>query len=82
MGRAYPRCLRADEIPLQSKLMAVSDVYDALVAADRPYKVAVTVPRSLEILEDEVRSGLLDPEAFQIFLDAKVYEVTIPRFKV
>jgi response regulator RpfG family c-di-GMP phosphodiesterase len=80
-GKGYPRGLKADQIPPQSKLMAVADVYDALVAADRPYKVAVTVPRSLEILEGEVRSGLLDPEALRIFVDAKIYELTIPRFR-
>jgi response regulator RpfG family c-di-GMP phosphodiesterase len=80
-GKGYPRGLKADQIPPQSKLMAIADVYDALVAADRPYKVAVTVPRSLEILEDEVKSGLLDAEVLRIFVDAKIYELTIPRFR-
>jgi response regulator RpfG family c-di-GMP phosphodiesterase len=80
-GKGYPRGLKADQIPPQSKLMAISDVYDALVAADRPYKVAVTVPRSLEILEDEVKSGLLDGEVLRIFIEAKIYELTIPRFR-
>lgn len=80
-GKGYPRGLKADQIPPQSKLMAISDVYDALVAADRPYKVAVTVPRSLEILEDEVKSGLLDGEVLRIFVEARIYELTIPRFR-
>jgi len=79
-GRGYPRGLRAEQIPPQSKLMAIADVYDALVAADRPYKQAVTVPRSLEILEDEVKAGLLDGEAFRIFVEAKVFELTLDRF--
>jgi response regulator RpfG family c-di-GMP phosphodiesterase len=80
-GKGYPRGLKSDQIPPQSKLMAIADVYDALVAADRPYKVAVTVPRSLEILEDEVKSGLLDGEVLRIFVEAKLYELTIPRFR-
>jgi len=80
-GRGYPRGLTSDQIPIQSKLMAVADVYDALVAADRPYKVAVSVPRSLEILEDETKAGLLDPEAFRIFLEARVYERTLHRIR-
>jgi response regulator RpfG family c-di-GMP phosphodiesterase len=80
-GKGYPRGLKSDQIPLQSKLMAISDVYDALVAADRPYKVAVTVPKSLEILEGEVKSGLLDAEALRLFVEAKIYELTIPRFQ-
>lgn len=80
-GRGYPRGLQAAEIPAQSKLMAVADVYDALVAADRPYKVAVSVPRSLEILEDETRAGLLDAEVFRLFVEAKVYELTLHRIR-
>jgi len=61
--------------------MAVADVYDALVAADRPYKVAVSVPRSLEILEDETKAGLLDPEAFRIFLESRVFDLTLHRIR-
>jgi response regulator RpfG family c-di-GMP phosphodiesterase len=80
-GMGYPRGLKSDQIPAQSKLMAICDVYDALVAADRPYKVAVTVPRSLEILEDEAKAGLLDLEALGIFLDAKIFEMTMPQVR-
>jgi hypothetical protein len=39
------------------------------------------VPRSLEILEDEAKSGLLDAEVLRIFLEARIYELTIPRFR-
>jgi len=81
-GRGYPRRLEGEAIPLQSRLMAICDVYDALVAADRPYKVAVTVPRSLEILEAEVKAGLLDAEGLRIFLEAKIFELTMPQFRV
>ena len=75
-GMGYPRHLKADQIPTQSKLMAICDVHDALVAADRPYKAAVSIPRSLEILEDETRAGLLDRGVLDIFLEAKIYELT------
>ncbi len=56
--------------------MAICDVHDALVAADRPYKAAVSIPRSLEILEDETKAGLLDRGVLDIFLEAKIYELT------
>jgi response regulator RpfG family c-di-GMP phosphodiesterase len=75
-GKGYPRKLTRDDIPVQSKLMAICDVHDALVAADRPYKAAVGIPRSLEILADETKAGLLDPDAFGIFLDARIYDLT------
>jgi len=80
-GMGYPRGLQSAQIPAQSKLMAVADVYDALVAADRPYKVAVTVPRSLEILEDETKAGLLDAEVFRLFVEAKIFELTLHRIR-
>ncbi len=75
-GRGYPRGLGDPEIPPQSKLMAVADVFDALAAKDRPYKKAVSVERSLQILQDEADVGLLDAEALGIFIEAKVYELT------
>lgn len=75
-GRGYPRGLGTQDIPVQSKLMAVADVFDALAAKDRPYKKAVSVERSLQILQDEAEVGLLDSDAFKIFVEAKVYELT------
>jgi len=77
----YPRGLKADQIPVQAKLMAICDVYDALVAADRPYKAAVTIPKSLEILEAESQAGLLDVDALRIFLDGGVSLLTKDELK-
>ena len=75
-GKGYPRQLTDADIPVQSKLMAVADVYDALTAADRPYKAAVSVERSLEILGQEARVNLLDEEVLRIFIEARIYERT------
>lgn len=75
-GRGYPRGLTAEEIPVQSKMMSISDVFDALAAKDRPYKQAVSVERSLMIIEQEAKEGLLDEELFKIFLEARVYDLT------
>jgi HD-GYP domain-containing protein (c-di-GMP phosphodiesterase class II) len=73
-GRGYPRRLEETVIPLQSKAMAISDVYDALTAQDRPYKKAVPVERSLDILGQDAKSGHLDPELLRLFIEAKVFE--------
>jgi HD-GYP domain-containing protein (c-di-GMP phosphodiesterase class II) len=72
-GSGYPHCLRASEIPVQSKLMSVADVYDALTAADRPYKKAVTIARALDILGRSAEDGQLDAEAVRIFTEARVW---------
>jgi response regulator RpfG family c-di-GMP phosphodiesterase len=76
-GRGYPRQLKEADIPVQSKLMAVSDVFDALTAADRPYKAAVSLDRSLEILEQEAKVNLLDSEILRIFIEARIFELTV-----
>jgi HD-GYP domain-containing protein (c-di-GMP phosphodiesterase class II) len=73
-GTGYPNRLHAEEIPLQSKMMAVADIYDALTASDRPYKKAVPHDRALGILDFSVKDGHLDGELVRIFKDAKVWE--------
>jgi HD-GYP domain-containing protein (c-di-GMP phosphodiesterase class II) len=73
-GRGYPRKLTADDIPIQSRMMTVSDIYDALTASDRPYKRAISTDRALDILKMEVNEGLLDTSLVNVFIEAKVYE--------
>jgi len=73
-GRGYPRKLLAEAIPIQSRMMTVSDIYDALTANDRPYKRAISTERALDILKMEVADGLLDPNLVNIFIEAKVFE--------
>ncbi|HYA96230.1 MAG TPA: HD domain-containing phosphohydrolase [Terriglobales bacterium] len=73
-GTGYPRRLTAPDIPVQTRMMTISDIFDALGAADRPYKRSVALDRSLEILTGFVEHGELDADLFRIFLDSKVYE--------
>lgn len=73
-GTGYPNRLHAEEIPVQSKLMSVADIYDALTASDRPYKKAVPVDRALDILGFSVKDGHLDGELVRIFQEARVWE--------
>jgi HD-GYP domain-containing protein (c-di-GMP phosphodiesterase class II) len=78
-GSGYPRKLAGEDIPLQSRLMTVSDIFDALVAWDRPYKKSVPLERALDILREEAGSGKLDRRVLDLFIDARVYEITLPR---
>jgi len=73
-GTGYPKRLRAEEIPLQSKIMSISDIFDALTASDRPYKRAVPVEKALHILDLEVKDGHIDGELVRIFVDSKGWE--------
>ena len=73
-GSGYPRRIRAGEIPVQTRIMTISDIYDALTAQDRPYKRALPSTRALDILTEEVKVGMLDAELFRLFIEGKVYE--------
>ena len=76
-GRGYPNALRGDDIPLQAKMMAICDVYDALTAADRPYKRALSPEQALDVLGMEVKDGTLDGELVRIFAEGKVWALTV-----
>jgi HD-GYP domain-containing protein (c-di-GMP phosphodiesterase class II) len=73
-GTGYPNRLRAEEIPIQSKMMSIADVYDALTASDRPYKKAVPVERALDILDYGVKDGHLDASLVRTFKEARIWE--------
>ncbi len=73
-GRGYPRALGEKEIPVQSRMMSISDIYDALTASDRPYKKAVPHELALDILKRESDAGQLDKELFGIFVEARIPE--------
>jgi len=78
-GSGYPRGVHALEIPVQTRMMTISDIYDALTATDRPYKRAVPAERALDILKDEATHGHLDSALLGAFIEAKVFEaVQVP----
>ena len=73
-GTGYPNRLLAEAIPVQSKMMSIADIYDALTASDRPYKKAVPVERAVDILDFSVKDGHLDQELVRIFKEARIWE--------
>lgn len=73
-GSGYPRGAAASEIPIQARMMTVADIFDALTAADRPYKKAVPVEKALDILHLEAAAGKLDPQVLDVFVSARVYD--------
>jgi HD-GYP domain-containing protein (c-di-GMP phosphodiesterase class II) len=73
-GSGYPNRITAAEIPVQSKMMTISDIFDALTASDRPYKAAVPVDRALEILALERRAGAVDGDLLDLFIEVKPWK--------
>ncbi len=76
-GSGYPYGLIEAEIPVASKIMAITDIFDALTAHDRPYKRAVSPEMALDILLDEAKKGKIDQHLLDTFIQAKVYQCVI-----
>ncbi len=76
-GSGYPRKLISQNIPIQAKMMAITDVFDALVSRDRPYKKAVPMLQALNILDHDVQKGKLDKELFRIFTSYNIGKLII-----
>ncbi|MGD9390819.1 MAG: HD domain-containing phosphohydrolase, partial [Thioalkalispiraceae bacterium] len=74
-GSGYPQGLAADDIPVQSKIMAIADVYDALTAGDRPYRKGIQAEHALDIIAEEVKRGRLDRALFNVFVESESYKL-------
>ncbi len=72
-GTGYPRKLEAKDLEIPDRILAIADIYEALTAADRPYKKAKPLSEAIQILANMVRDGKLCEETFQLFLSSGVY---------
>lgn len=73
-GRGYPRGVSADQIPVQTRMMTIADIFDALTASDRPYKRALSADRAISILQMEAKDGLVDQDLVNVLIEAEVYK--------
>ncbi|MBF0238131.1 MAG: phosphodiesterase, partial [SAR324 cluster bacterium] len=80
-GSGYPLRLKSEQIPIQSKMMTIADIYDALTALDRPYKKAVPVDRALDILGYEAKDHHIDQRLLDVFIESKLYQL-VTRFRL
>jgi HD-GYP domain-containing protein (c-di-GMP phosphodiesterase class II) len=80
-GSGYPHGLLGEEMTVESRILAVIDVYDALVAQDRPYKPKLPPEKALEIINQEAAAGHLDPEVVRFFVDREIYKLYTDRKK-
>ncbi len=74
-GSGYPYKLHAAEIPVQSRMIVLTDIYDGLTAADRPYKKAMPPEKALSILGEMMQRGQVDPALYELFVNAKLYRI-------
>ncbi|PAS92965.1 MAG: phosphohydrolase [Candidatus Dactylopiibacterium carminicum] len=78
-GKGYPRRLEGGQMSVPARIMAIADVFEALTAADRPYKPA-KLSEALGIMGNMAGGGHLDAELFRLFLRSGVYRDYADRF--
>ena len=75
-GTGYPRCLKPEDISISARVMAIADIFEALTAADRPYKPSKKPSEAIKIMGFMVvKHRHIDPDLFQLFLKAGVYRL-------
>jgi len=75
-GGGYPDGLSGRESTmLQSRIMAIADIYDALASSDRPYKKSVPRDKIVKILKEEADKGALDPDLVDVFINKEIYSI-------
>ncbi|KAA5604934.1 GAF domain-containing protein [Roseospira marina] len=72
-GSGYPRALMAGSMSIPARIMAIADIYEALTAADRPYKKPKAVSEALGIMAKMRDTNHIDPDLFDLFLRAGVW---------
>ncbi|PRB83791.1 HD domain-containing phosphohydrolase [Pseudomonas sp. MYb185] len=72
-GTGYPRRLGASQLSIPARIMAIADIFEALTAADRPYKTPKTLSESIAIMMRMAHEQHIDAELFALFLSSGAY---------
>jgi HD-GYP domain-containing protein (c-di-GMP phosphodiesterase class II)/PAS domain-containing protein len=72
-GTGYPRGLRRNQMSTPARMMAIADIFEALTAADRPYKKAKPLSVAMKIMGFMKNDNHIDPDLFELFVESGVY---------
>ena len=72
-GSGYPKGLKREQIPVQGRIIAIADIFEALTAKNRPYKKGRTLMQALRVLGSMKQDGQIDPDLFDVFISEKIY---------
>lgn len=78
-GTGYPLGLKGGDLSLQSRIIAIADIFDALTAKDRPYKKGKSPGEALNIMEAMAKDNKIDADLFDIFIKENIYEEYVQR---
>ncbi|ACN17172.1 putative 3',5'-cyclic-nucleotide phosphodiesterase [Desulforapulum autotrophicum HRM2] len=71
-GTGYPRKLKGDALPLQARIIAIADIFEALSARDRPYRKRMEISHIFEIMGKMKENGHIDPDLFDLFVRSDI----------
>ncbi|MCR4990674.1 MAG: GAF domain-containing protein [Lachnospiraceae bacterium] len=72
-GTGYPNHLSGEDLPMETRLLTIIDIYDALTAEDRPYKPPMPAEKAFAILEDMAKEGKIDKDILTLFRKSKAW---------
>ncbi len=73
-GTGYPRSLKAEQLSIPERIMAVADIFEALTAADRPYNVPKSLSKCIQIMSFMRNDGHICPDLFALLLSSGIYK--------
>ena len=73
-GSGFPRGLTREQMSIPARMMAIADIFEALTSRDRPYKQPMKISQALAILERMKNEQHIDPDLFDLFVNARVWE--------
>jgi HD-GYP domain-containing protein (c-di-GMP phosphodiesterase class II) len=79
-GTGYPKGLTREQMSIPARMMGIADIFEALTAADRPYKKPKTLSESIKIMSFMRKDKHIDPELFDLFLRSGIYKKYADRF--
>ena len=79
-GTGYPKKLNQEDMSLPARIMAIADIFEALTAADRPYKPPKKLSDSIKIMSFMKKDAHIDADLFELFLKSGVYQEYAERF--
>ena len=79
-GTGFPKGLKREQMSWPARMMAIADIFEALTASERPYKPAMKISQALSIMQRMRDQNHIDPDLYQLFLQARVWHQYASRF--
>ena len=79
-GKGYPKGLTREQMSVQARSMGIADIFEALTASDRPYKLGMKLSQAMGIMNKFKNNGHIDPDLFDVFVNKGVYQSYATQF--